>query len=190
MESQKKRLEEGNIALKVLLEQRVQDKTDLEQNVLSNLKEQVFPYLEKLNRAGLRPKEKKIVAIISEHLEDVVSPFLSKLSTANILLTPQEIKVASLVKDGRASKWSKGRGQDVPACRSSQDLLLLCRFEGICPQNTPGNESRVVKCTRISRDRLFQDALRQDKTEIDGPILNIAHQMLILTDRATTGRGK
>lgn len=104
LESQKKRLEEGNIALKVLLEQRAQDKTDLEQTVLTNLKEQVFPYVEKLKRAGLKPKEKKLIAIISEHLEDIVSPFLSQLNTANILLTPQEIKVASLVKDGRASK--------------------------------------------------------------------------------------
>lgn len=104
LESQKKRLEESNIALKVLLEQRAQDKVDLEQNVLSNLKEQVFPYLEKLKRAGLKSNEKKMVAIIAEHLEDIVSPFLSQLSTANILLTPQEIKIASLVKDGRASK--------------------------------------------------------------------------------------
>ncbi len=104
LESQKKRLEEGNIALKVLLEQREQDKTEMEQKVLSNLKEQVFPYLEKLKRAPLKPKEKKLLAIISEHLEDIVSPFINQLSTANILLTPQEIKVASLVKDGRASK--------------------------------------------------------------------------------------
>lgn len=104
LESQKKRLEEGNIALKVLLEQRSQDKLELEQKVLSNLKEQVFPYLEKLKRASLKPKERKLLAIISEHLDDIVSPFLSQISTANILLTPQEIKVASLVKDGRASK--------------------------------------------------------------------------------------
>lgn len=104
LESQKKRLEEGNIALKVLLEQRVKDKTELEQRVLSNLKEQVFPYLEKLKRAGLKSKEKNLVSIVSEHLEDVVSPFLSQLSTVNILLTPQEIKVAGLVRDGRASK--------------------------------------------------------------------------------------
>jgi hypothetical protein len=70
---------------------------------------------------------------------------------------------------------------------------ICCSFVGLresAPQNTPGNESKAVKCKRISRDRLFQDALRQDKTEIDGSILNIAHQMSILTDLATTGRGK
>jgi DNA-binding CsgD family transcriptional regulator len=104
LESRRKRLEESNIALRVLLEQRAQDKTDLEQKVLSNLKEQVFPYLEKLKRANLKTKEKKLLAIITEHLDDIISPFLSQISSANILLTPQEIKVASLVKDGRASK--------------------------------------------------------------------------------------
>lgn len=104
LELQKKRLEESNIALKVLLEQRSQDKTELEQRVLSNMKELVFPYLEKLKRAGLNPKEKKLVGLIHEHLEEIISPFLSRLSTVNMLLTPQEIKVAGLIKDGRASK--------------------------------------------------------------------------------------
>jgi hypothetical protein len=59
---------------------------------------------------------------------------------------------------------------------------ICCSFVGLresAPQNTPGNESKAVKCKRISRDRLFQDALRQDKTEIVGSILNIADQMSI-----------
>jgi hypothetical protein len=70
---------------------------------------------------------------------------------------------------------------------------ICCSFVGLresAPQNTPGNESKAVKGKRISRDRLLQDALRQDKTEIVGSILNIAQQMSILTDLATTGRGK
>jgi DNA-binding CsgD family transcriptional regulator len=101
---QKQSLEEANIALKVLLKQRESDKTDLEQKVLSNVKDLVLPYLEKLKRAPLKAKEKTLVGIIDTHLQDIISPLMQRLSNANILLTPQEMQIATLVKDGKASK--------------------------------------------------------------------------------------
>jgi DNA-binding CsgD family transcriptional regulator len=101
---QKQSLEEANIALKVLLKQRESDKTDLERNVLSNVKTLVFPYVERLKKARLKPKEKTLVGIIDTHLKDIVSPLLQHMTNASILLTPQEIQVATLVKDGKTSK--------------------------------------------------------------------------------------
>lgn len=104
LEEQKKSLEEANIALKVLLRQREEDKSEMEQKVLGNIKELVFPYVEKLKRAPLRAKDKTNVAILENHLQDIISPFLQRLANVNILLTPQEMQVATLVKDGRSSK--------------------------------------------------------------------------------------
>jgi DNA-binding CsgD family transcriptional regulator len=104
LKSQKEELEEANIALKVLLRQRENDKGELEQKVLFNIKELVLPYLEKLTRAPLRQREKTLVEIIDTHVRDIVSPLLQQLNNANILLTPQEMQVATLVKDGRISK--------------------------------------------------------------------------------------
>ncbi len=104
IEEQKQSLEEVNIALKVLLKQRDADKLELEQKVLSNVKELVFPYVEKLKKAPLKPREKTLVEIVDTHLQDIISPLLQRLSNANILLTPQEMQVAALVKDGKTSK--------------------------------------------------------------------------------------
>ena len=104
LERQTRNLEESNIALKVLLRQRDQDKEDLEQKVLANIKELVFPYIEKLKRAPLRAKDRTCVEIIETNLKQVISPFMQKLSNLNILLTPQELQVATLVKDGKSSK--------------------------------------------------------------------------------------
>ncbi|MFH1985014.1 MAG: LuxR C-terminal-related transcriptional regulator [Pseudomonadota bacterium] len=104
LEEQKNSLEETNIALKVLLKQRESDRIELEQKVLANVKELVFPYVEKLKAARLSPREKTLVGIVDEHLQDIISPFLQRLSTANALLTPQEIHVAAMVRDGRGSK--------------------------------------------------------------------------------------
>ena len=105
---QKVELEESNIALKVLLKQREGDKSDLEQKVITNVKEMVLPYLEKLKRVNLKPKDKTVVDIIDSHLHDIISPMMQKLANASIILTPQEIQVASLVKDGKASKEIAG----------------------------------------------------------------------------------
>jgi DNA-binding CsgD family transcriptional regulator len=101
---QKVELEEANIALKVLLKQREGDKGDLEQKVITNIKEMVLPYVEKLKRISLKARDRRVVEIIESHLQDIISPMIQKLANANILLTPQEIQVASLVKDGKSSK--------------------------------------------------------------------------------------
>ena len=104
LEQRRQGLEEANIALKVLLRQREEDKLELEQKVLSNIKDLVFPYIEKLKRAPLRAKDKTNVQIIEDHLNEVISPLLHRLINLNILLTPQEMQVATLVKDGKSSK--------------------------------------------------------------------------------------
>jgi DNA-binding CsgD family transcriptional regulator/PAS domain-containing protein len=108
LKQQKVELEESNIALKVLLKQREGDKSELEQKVITNVKEMVLPYLEKLKRVNLKPKDKTVVEIIDSHLNDIISPMMQKLANASIILTPQEIQVASLVKDGKASKEIAG----------------------------------------------------------------------------------
>jgi DNA-binding CsgD family transcriptional regulator len=97
-------LKETNTALKVLLRQREDDRGDLEQSVLRNVRERVLPYVEKLKTAGLRSKEKNLLEVIERQLHEIVSPLLSRLSTANLILTPQEIQVALLVREGRSSK--------------------------------------------------------------------------------------
>ena len=101
---QKQSLEEANIALRVLLKQREEDKIELEKKVLTNIKDLVLPYVEKLKNSRLRLKDRTLVEIIETHLNDVVSPLLQSFANAKILLTPQEMQVASLVKDGKTSK--------------------------------------------------------------------------------------
>jgi DNA-binding CsgD family transcriptional regulator len=101
---QKQSLEETNIAMKVLLKQREEDKLELEKKVLNNVKDLVLPYVEKLKNPRLKPKDRTLVDIIDTHLQDIISPLLQRFANAKILLTPQEMQVAALVKDGKTSK--------------------------------------------------------------------------------------
>ncbi|MDY6791104.1 MAG: LuxR C-terminal-related transcriptional regulator [Thermodesulfobacteriota bacterium] len=104
LELQKQSLEESNIALKVLLTQREADKVDLEKKFLLNIKQMVLPYLDKLRKSRLKPREKTFVEIIDAHVNDIISPFLQNLAAAGIFFTPQEMQVATLIRDGKSSK--------------------------------------------------------------------------------------
>lgn len=97
-------LEETNIALKVLLDHRNRDRQELENRFLANIRELVLPSLDKLKTARLAQREKTIVGIIEEHLHDIASPFLNRLATLHLLLTPQEVEVALLVRQGKSSQ--------------------------------------------------------------------------------------
>lgn len=97
-------LEEANTALRVLLKQREEDRADLQETVLSNVKELVVPFVEKLRRSRLDPKQRSYLDILESNLNDIVAPFAQKLSSKYLGLTPTEIQIAHLVKDGKTTK--------------------------------------------------------------------------------------
>lgn len=101
---QKKMLEESNVALKVLLEHREKDRRSLEENVLANVRKLVMPYLEELNYRKLDERSLNLLNIVHQRLEEIAAPFLNRLTSLNRLLTPREIDVAALVREGRTSK--------------------------------------------------------------------------------------
>jgi PAS domain S-box-containing protein len=104
LEDKTHELEELNAALNVLLKRREQDKTELEEKVLVNMKELVFPYVEKLNNSRINDRQMVYLNIIKSNLEDIIKPFLHQLSSKYSNLTPSEIQVAGLVKDGKTTK--------------------------------------------------------------------------------------
>jgi PAS domain S-box-containing protein len=97
-------LEEVNTALQVLLKRRDEDKKELEEKVLSNVKELVVPYVEKLEKTGLNTSQKTYVDILKSNLNDIISPFIRTLSSTYLNISPTEIQVADLVKQGKTTK--------------------------------------------------------------------------------------
>jgi len=97
-------LEEMNTALKILLEKRENDKADLEEKVLSNIRQLIVPYLERLRNTRLDEQQGMYLAILESTLDDIVSPFSRRLSCEQLSFTPSEIKIAHLVKRGDTTK--------------------------------------------------------------------------------------
>jgi DNA-binding CsgD family transcriptional regulator len=104
LSQQKKMLEDSNTALRVLLEHREHDRARMEDNVLANIRELVKPYLERLRFQRLDERNRNLIEIMSSRLDEITSPFLNRLTSIHRLLTPREIDVAVLVREGKSSK--------------------------------------------------------------------------------------
>ncbi len=97
-------LEEANTALRVMLKKAEEFRRELEERILFNVKEFVMPYLERLRKTGLNESQQAYIGNLEENLNEITSPFLHGISTRYLRLTPTEIEVANLVKQGRSTK--------------------------------------------------------------------------------------
>lgn len=104
LRNERERLEETNIALRVLLRQRDEDKKRIEETIYINVDRLVLPYVEQLLSGRLSEKQRTLAEVVDNNLRDIVSPFLKSLTTVHTMLTPQEIEVANMVRSGRSSK--------------------------------------------------------------------------------------
>jgi DNA-binding CsgD family transcriptional regulator len=104
LEDKTRSLEEANTALKVLLKRREEDREELEEQILANLRELTLPYLDELKKVPVSDRLRLQVHLIEKNLSEIASPFLRRLKSLYATLTPREIQVADLVKDGRTTK--------------------------------------------------------------------------------------
>jgi PAS domain S-box-containing protein len=96
-------LEEVNIALKVLLKQRENDQKELAEMVLTNVRNLVLPYFGKLKRSQLSSAQSTLVEILELHLSEITSSFTKKLGIEAADLTPTELRIAVLIRDGKST---------------------------------------------------------------------------------------
>ena len=97
-------LEELNTALKVLLRRKNEDKNELEEKVLLNIKELVEPYLFKLKSTGLTHPQATYVEMLINNLNHITSSFSQRLASPLFRLTPTEIQVANHIQQGLSTK--------------------------------------------------------------------------------------
>lgn len=98
------RLMETNVALKVLLEKRDEDKKELEEKVMFNVERLINPYLEKLRMKCNRASQESLLNIIQSNLDEITSSFTQNHKSIFSNLTPAQIQIADLIKQGQTTK--------------------------------------------------------------------------------------
>ncbi len=97
-------LEEANIALKVLLQRIEKDKDNLEEKIFTNIMQMIKPFMEKLISSNLNERQKAFAEVIESGLDEIVSSFTKNLTGQYYGLTPMEIQIANLIKQGKSTK--------------------------------------------------------------------------------------
>ncbi|MBW1814231.1 MAG: PAS domain S-box protein, partial [Deltaproteobacteria bacterium] len=97
-------LEEVNIALRVLVKNRDIDVDEMENRIVFNLHELVFPGLEKLKSTKLNNNQITMIDIIKKNLVQITSQFSNGIESGDLKLTPAEMNIANLVKQGKTNK--------------------------------------------------------------------------------------
>lgn len=98
------RLQEVNAALKALLRQRDEDRKEFEEALLTNVENLILPYIKRLKSGPLSGAQASLLEILESHLKELTSKFGKTLALEYRVLTPTEMRVAALVRDGKTSK--------------------------------------------------------------------------------------
>ncbi len=98
-----KALHDSNIALKEILNKIEDEKKEQILSVQSHINRTVLPLLRKL-RIGANDLQSRSLSLIINNLETVTSPFVSKIEARFVSLSPREIEICKMLKDGMNSK--------------------------------------------------------------------------------------
>ena len=104
LKSKTENLEEVNAALNVLLKRVEEGRIELEEKILSNIRELVLPYIDRLKKTQLSDHQASYLIVIETNLDNIASSFLYHLKMRYLNLTHRELQVASLVKEGKSTK--------------------------------------------------------------------------------------
>ena len=98
------RLEEANIALKVLLRHREEDRRDLEEQFLSNFGKLILPSLEKLRKTDLSPRQSAYVDVVEMNVRKIFSASRADAGLSYANFTPVEMRIVEFIKEEKTTK--------------------------------------------------------------------------------------
>lgn len=96
-------LQDANAALRAVLARIEEEKRDVQRHIQSNVDKVLTPILYAL--AMEVPKaQRRYVELLRDNLEEITSPFISRLSRIGRTLTPTEITICNMIRNGMTSK--------------------------------------------------------------------------------------
>jgi DNA-binding CsgD family transcriptional regulator len=96
-------IQESNTALRVVLARIEQEKEEVQQDIKTNVEKVLIPILEAL-ALQLPPAQLNYAEMLRTNLEEITSPFISQLSSSYHSLTPTEIAICNMIRNGARTK--------------------------------------------------------------------------------------
>ncbi len=96
-------LQEANTTLRLVLARIEQEKQEIHQDIKTNIDKILIPIINAL-ALQLPLSQKKYVEMLQTNLEEITSPFISKLSLSYHSMTPTEIAICNMIRTGMRTK--------------------------------------------------------------------------------------
>jgi PAS domain S-box-containing protein len=103
LEIEREALERKTIALREILDQIDVEKNAVKQQIVTNVEQAIIPTLLRLKESS-HPSQSRIFDMLEKDLKEIASPFLDTLKTSYAKLSPRELEVCRLIKNGMTSK--------------------------------------------------------------------------------------
>lgn len=103
LSNQKENLEKMNLTLQEVLMKNELEKKQIKEDIIANVEELILPLLKKIKKEG-SIELTEYVNLLEKNIRQLTSPFGSQISDRRWRLTPREIEVCDMIKNGLSSK--------------------------------------------------------------------------------------
>lgn len=103
LEEKNRELQETNVVLKRLLHEIEEEKLEIARIVQTNIERLILPDLDRLAEAPAKQRY-QIRDTIQTNLKDISCPVTGENTTTYTLLTPSELRILNLIRQGRSTK--------------------------------------------------------------------------------------
>jgi len=103
LELERDNLEKKNIALSEVLSRIEGEKEAVKQTMIGNIEENILPVIQKVKALG-SPSQEALFEILEEDLRQITSEFTSGLKQRFHGLTPRQLQICRMIKNGHTSK--------------------------------------------------------------------------------------
>jgi len=96
-------LQEANVALRTILSRLEEEKREIRASVFANIQKIIMPLVFELE-LEVRGTQRSYVTLLRQSLQDIASPFLTQISRNHMQLTPVEIAISTMIRNGLSTK--------------------------------------------------------------------------------------
>ena len=148
-------LQESNTALRIVLARIEQEKQEIRRDVATNVEKILMPILHAL-ALQLTSEQTKYVDMLRSNLQELTSPFVNQLSVSYRSMTPTEIAICNMIRNGMRTK-------EIAGMRGVSEATINRHREKI---------RRKLKITNqdVNLATLLQSSMWEEKTETRFPV--------------------
>jgi DNA-binding CsgD family transcriptional regulator len=96
-------LQEANIALRAVLSRLEEEKREIKASIVANIQKVIMPIVFELE-LEVTGRQRSYVTLLRQSLQEIASPFVTHMARDHMQLTPVEITISTMIRNGLSTK--------------------------------------------------------------------------------------